>query len=225
MANRAKICEMAKLLGIQVIAGKQIELKELEMSNLDYLQFIFEKELEMRKQNSINKIRKTANLPNTIFKRERLHEGIQYQVDKLATCSWIEQSKNLLIIGECGSGKTALAIHSAENAICKGFKTFYLKLDELLLVVKNKDTLKKAKAKFNKLRDIDLLVLDEFLYLGIDKDDLALLYKILMSINETTRVIFISNREPSDWIATEEDKYTMQLLIQRAISSAEVIKL
>ena len=225
MANKTKIREMAKLLGIQVIADKKFDLKESEDSNLEYLQFVFEKELDARRQNSIAKIRKASNLPTLVFDNGRLHEGIQYQVSNLLLYNWIEQSKNLLIIGECMSGKTTIAAHLAESAIDKEFKVFYLKLEELLLVIKNKDTLKKAKATFNRIRNIDLLVLDEFFYLDQSREDLALIYKTLMGINETTSIIFISNREPSEWIAGTEDKYTMQLLIQRAIASSEVIKL
>jgi len=122
------------------------------------------------------------------------------------------------------TGKTTVVAHLAEGAIDKGFKVFYLKLDEMLLVIKNKDTLKKARATFNKIRNIDLLVLDEFFYLDQSREDLALIYKTLMGINETTSIIIISNREPSDWIAVAEDKYTMQLLIQCAIASSEVVK-
>lgn len=225
MANKTKIREMAKLLGIQVISDKKIDLKESVGSNLDYLQIIFEKELEERKQNMIRKTRKAANLPTMGFDSNRLQEGVQYQVGKLVSCSWVEQSKNLLIVGECITGKTTLATHLAENAINKGYKVFYLKLEEVLLVLKNKDILPKAKATSNKIRNSDLLVLDEFLYLDISKEDMGLLYKALMGINETTSIIFISNRQPSDWITATEDKYTMQLLIQRAVASAEVIKL
>jgi DNA replication protein DnaC len=100
------------------------------------------------------------------------------------------------------SGKTTVSAHLAEGAINKGFKVFYLKLDGMLLVIKNKDMLKKARATFNKLRNIDLLVLDEFFYLDQSREYLALIYKKLMGINETTSIIFISNREPSDWIAS-----------------------
>jgi len=224
MANKTKIREMARLLGIQVIADKKFDLKESE-NNLDYLQFVFEKELDARRRNSIAKIRKASNLPKLAFNSERLDEGIRYQVSNLLSCNWIEQSKNLLVVGECITGKTTVAAHLAEGAIDKGFKVFYLKLDEMLLVINNKDTLKKAKATFNKIRNIDLLVLDEFFYLDQSREDLALIYKTLMGINETTSIIFISNREPSDWIAGAEDKYTMQLLIQRAIASSDVVKL
>jgi len=223
MANRTKIKAMAKELNLQTIVNRQ--LKELSMGNLDYLQLILEKEVESRKQNSIAKIRKFCSLPSIQLNKERLHEGVRYQVEKLLNCEWIEKSKNLLIIGECNTGKTALANYLANNAVEQGLKVFYIKADELLVVLSKKEVLSKAQAIFNKIRNADLLVLDEVLYLNIDKENLELFYKTIMLINETTSIVFITNREISDWLKTAEEKYTMQLLISRALADTEVIRL
>jgi hypothetical protein len=68
-------------------------------------------------------------------------------------------------------------------------------------------------------------VLDEVLYLNISPEYLELLYKTVMFLNDTTGIIFITNRELSEWLKSNEDKYTMRLLIDRALSNAETIRL
>ena len=223
MANKARIKELAKELNLQALTVKEIE--ELNMGNLDYLELILEQEVESRKQNAIARIKSSANLPSLAFEKERLNQGLQYQIDKLIDCSWIEESKNLLITGECGSGKTALASYLANKAIEKGYKAYYTKLDELLIVAKGKDASSKAVATFNRIKNADMLVLDEMLYLNIASVDLELLYRTLMLVNETTSIVFVTNREVSEWLETAEEKYTMQLLINRAIANTEVIRL
>jgi len=135
------------------------------------------------------------------------------------------KSKNLLITGECGSGKTALVTYLANNAIEKGFKVYYTKLDELLTMVKGKETSSKAAVTLNRIKNADVLVLDEMLYLNIASADLELLYKTLMLINETTSIVFVTNRDVSEWLGSSEEKYTMQLLINRTIANTEVIRL
>ena len=223
MANRTKIKAMATQLGFGTITNSQ--LKELNIGNLDYLEHILGQELESRKQNAIAKVKKFCNLPNIKFGKDRLNRGLQYQVEKLLGGEWVNRSENLLIIGACNTGKTALAVYLTSNAIEKGLKAFYIKQEELLTVVKQNEVLPKVSAIFNKIRNADLLVLDEVLYLNISPENLELLYKTVMFINDTTSIVFITNREISEWLKFNEDKYTIRLLIDRALSNAETVRL
>ena len=223
MANRSKIKAMAKELNLQtIVKGKLIELG---MGNLDYLEMMLSGEIENRRQNSIAKARRNSNLPNTMFDKSLLQPTAKHQVEKLLDCIWIRNTRNLLIIGEPSTGKTALACYLTGNAIEKGYRAFYIKAEEMLEVLKRKQELPKAQATFNKIKNADLLVLDEVLYLDIGKEDLELLYKTVMFLNDTTSIVFITNREVSDWIETTEDKYTMQLLIKRAIENSELLRM
>jgi len=174
--DKKRIRELAKLLNIHTVGNAKFELNNLGMTNLEYLQWIFERELEVRRERAIMRARKISNLPQSTFGKNSLHDGVRYQVEKLEKCSWAEKSENILITGSHGSGKTALAVHLASAAIDKSFKVLYLKLDELFLVLKNKDTLQQARITYGRIKSADVLVLDEFLYLDLPKQDLELLY-------------------------------------------------
>ena len=187
MANRGKIKAMAKELNLQVIAT--MPLKELDMGNLEYLEMMLGYELSNRKQNAIAKVKRNCNLPSVKFDREKLNKGLRYQIEKLLGCDWIRKNGNLLIVGEPNTGKTALAVYLSSSAIEKGFKAFYIKLDELLVVIRSKETFSKARATYNKVRNADLLIIDEILYLDIAAEDLELLYKTIMLINDTASII------------------------------------
>jgi len=223
MANRGKIKSMAKELNLQAIA--MMPLKELNMGNLEYLEMMLGYELSSRRQNAIAKVRRNCNLPSVKFDKEELNKGLRYQIEKLLGCEWINKNGNLLIVGEPNSGKTALASYLASNAIDKGFSVFYIKLEELLMVIKSREVFNKARATFNKIKNSDLLVLDEMLYLDIAKEDLELLYKTIMQINDTASIIFVTNREISKWIKNAEDKYAMELLVKRAVENCEIVRL
>jgi len=221
--DKNRIRELAKLLNIHTVGNARFELNNLRMNNLEYLQWIFERELEVRKERAIIRARKISNLPQVTFDKNSLHDGVRYQVEKLEKCGWAEKSENILITGSHGAGKTALATHLANAAIDKSYKVLYLKLDELFIVLKNKETMQQARITHSRIKSADVLVLDEFLYLDIPKQDLELLYKTIMSINSTTSIVYVANREFSDWIASLEDKYTMQLMIQRSVASSELV--
>ena len=222
MANKTRVRELGRLLNIQTVARKKYELEESEVSNLDFLQVIFERELEVRRQNAIKRNRKIANLPAIVYDENRLHAGIKYQVKQLESCEWVSKIQNILISGKPNKSKTAIAAHLASTAIDKGHKAFYISLDEFLMVAKSKDALSGAKLTFGRIVKSDILVIDDFLYLDLLKQDLELLYKLLISLTSTTSIIFVSNRDPKDWIRSNiDDKYTLEFLISRAIAKCE----
>jgi len=222
MASKTRLRELGRLLNIQTVARKKYELEEQKnVSNLDFLQEVFERELEVRRQNAIRRNRKTANLPQVIFEREAIHEGTLYQIEKLKSCVWIEKSQNLLVVGKSNTNKTAIVTHLANTTIDNGCKAMYITQDEFLVVVKNKDVLQKAKITFARIKAADVLILDDFLYLDIDKNDLELLYKTLLTITSTTSIVFVANRTPQEWVNSTNDKYEMQLLINRVVSLCE----
>jgi len=214
---------MAKELNFQAIAT--MPLKKLGMGNLEYLEMMLDHELSSRRQNAIAKVKRNCNLPSVKFDKEKLNKGLRYQIKKLLGCDWIRKNGSLLIVGEPNTGKTALATYLSGNAIEKGFKAFYIKLDELLVVIRSKETFNKARATYNKVRNADLLIIDEMLYLDIAAEDLELLYKTIMLINDTASIIFVTNREISKWIKNAEDKYAMELLVKRAIENCEIVRL
>ena len=46
MVNKIKLRQMAKLLNIQTIVKGSYDLENLEIDNLDFLELVFERELE-----------------------------------------------------------------------------------------------------------------------------------------------------------------------------------
>ena len=88
-----------------------------------------------------------------------------------------------------------------------------------------KDSLEKASITYNKIKNADVLVVDEMLYLNLSRQDLETVYRTLMFINDTTSIIFITNRESSELLRESDEKYTMRLLIERALTNADVIRL
>ena len=225
MANITKIKAMARELCLMEIANPNFDMSYADGKCLEYLENLLTMEVDSRRRTAIERIRKTCNLPNIRFDMGRVKSDVRSQLGKLLECSWVEHNKNLVITGACGSGKTVLATHLANAALEKGHKVFYIKLDEMLVVLNRKDSLEKASATYNKILKADVLVLDEMLYLNITRQELEAVYKTLMFINDTASIIFITNREQSEMLHDADEKYTMRLLLERAFSGADVIRL
>jgi len=220
--NKTILRELAKQLNIQTVARKMYELDEdSDISNLEYLQFIFERELEIRRQNAIKRNRKNANLSQIILDENILHEGTRYQLNSLKELKWVQKNNNILITGKSMKNKTAIATHLANTVIDNGYKVFYITLDELLLVAENKEKLPQAKLIFSRILKSDVLVIDDFLYLDLPREELEYLYRLLISLTATTSIIFVANRDPKEWIRSSSDKYTLELIINRTIATCE----
>jgi hypothetical protein len=78
MADITEIRELAKKLNLWNIARGYIDLNDEKLSNLDYLQMILQKELEIRARQKQIKLRRASKLPNKVFDASNLNKGLEY---------------------------------------------------------------------------------------------------------------------------------------------------
>src|SRR5690554_6261000 len=80
MADITEIRELAKKLDLWNIARGYIDLNDEKLSNLDYLQMILQKELEIRARQKQIKLRRASKLPNKVFDASNLNKGLEWQI-------------------------------------------------------------------------------------------------------------------------------------------------
>ena len=62
-----------------------------------------------------------------------------------------------------------------------------------------------------------------FLYLKLTNEDMVILYKTLLSINECHSIIVISNRKIQNFVDAVEDKFLMNTLVDRLRNNSHLI--
>ena len=86
-------------------------------------------------------------------------------VRQLATCRWVEEHQNLLVVGATGTGKTFVACAFAHHACRKGFRALYRRASRLF----HELTLARADGTYlrllTKLARVDVLLIDDW---GLD---------------------------------------------------------
>ena len=225
MADITEIREMAQKLNLWNVARGYINLNDEKLSNLDYLQMILEKELEIRARQKLIKMRKTSKLPAKEFDGSNLNEGLKWQLKQLYYLTWISEGENIIILGKCGTGKTSLAVQIGEMAINNDYKTYYTTIDNFISIVNQKDTNPKAEATFSYIRECDLIIIDDVFYVEPTRAELQVFYRIISFLNETRSNIFITNREISEWLNVVEDKHLCQTMIDRITTYCQIIRL
>lgn len=225
MADVSSIKDMALKLNLYNIAKGKVDLKVKFKNNLDYIEDIFLQELELRKKNKLKLLKKKSNLPNLKYDYKNINDGLKWQLKKLKKLQFLEEDENIIIVGSCGKGKTSLSVDIALEAINNGRMVVYHTIDTFLKIVKGKMLEDKYKDEYKNLKNAELIIIDEFLYLNINNDDLELLYKSLMFFNESRSLLIISNRKIQNFIDAASDKHLMTTLTDRMKANSHIISL
>lgn len=225
MADITEIRKLAQSLNLWNISRGIVDLNDEKLSNLDYLQMILEKELEIRAQQKHIKLRKASKLPNKVFDTSKLNKGLKWQIKQLSHLTWLNEEQNIILLGKCRTGKTSLVAQIGETAINNGHKTYYASFDTFIAVAEQKDIHPKARATFSYMRECELIVIDDVFYVEPTRVELQAFYRAITFFNETRSIILITNREISAWIDAAEDKHLCQTLLDRVTANCQIIRL
>lgn len=225
MADINSIQQLAKSLNLFHIADGSVDLHNESLSNLDYLEYVLRAESNMRLQSRAARLKRRSKLPQKQYDDTVLNSGQLWQIEQLETMERTSSFQNLLIIGKCATGKTSLAVRIGEKAINSGIQTYYSTADNFITVIRNTEKLPKADSIFNYMKNSDLIIIDELFYTDYTREELHLLYRGLMFLNETRSIIFVTNREVSSWTDASEDRHLMQTLTDRILSGSQILRL
>ena len=120
-------------------------------------------------------------------------------IERLATCEYITEHRNLFITGATGSGKTYLACAFGMEACKQRYKTKYVRLPDLLLeleLARNDGTYKKVQAKY---ANPILLIIDEWLLLKLTESEARNLFELIHKRRKKSSTIFCSQFRESEW--------------------------
>ena len=163
----------------------------------EFLETLLEQECELRGVNRVQKRISQAHFPYKMalqeFQMAHLSVYLQHQIRKLGTLEFVENKENILLIGNPGTGKTALAVSLGMEACLKGKSILFVNVPNLLLEIKEimgKDEITRYRKRFE---NYDLVIVDESGYCTFDKSAGEVLFNLLSNRNEKGSIIITSN--------------------------------
>jgi DNA replication protein DnaC len=146
------------------------------------------------------------------------------QVNTLSDPAWVTAGHPLCLIGDSGTGKSHLLIGIGTAIAEAGLKVRYTTAANLvneLSEAADERQLTKVIARYGR---VDLLCLDEFGYLDLDKLGSKLLFQIFTDREERRSIAVASNAPFSEWKKTFTDPRLCTAVVDRLTYKAHIVE-
>lgn len=219
----ATCCKELRLSHNIVDMAEKIEAE----THIDFLVQLLRSELKHRENNRIDKLLKKAGFYSLKgFKGFRFDEVTlpsSITPEYLKDCEFLETKSNIVMYGNVGTGKTHLSIALGVEACKKGIETRFFRTAALvnrLSEEKKKGTLSKFMKQILKS---ELLILDEWGYVPLDRLGAQLLFEIISECYERKSLIINTNIEFSRWVTVFYDEQMTSAIVDRVLHHCHLL--
>jgi len=213
-----------------IVVRHGIELDKVfedkKLTPLEFFEALLDEEIISRENNRYARLLKAAKFPTVktidgfdflkapFLKKTEILEYLDLQ--------FVENHQNLIFIGTPGTGKTHLSISLGVEA-CKKGKTVYFFTAASLgnLLVEGQETLALTKL-IDKLRNVDLLIIDELGYVSLSSKTTQLLFQVFSERYERGSIIVNTNLEFGQWANIFHDEPMTAAIIDRLIHNSKI---
>lgn len=206
--------------------------REAEDNNLsyeDYLLGVLEQEITQRENNRIQRGIRLATFPiiKTLdtFDFKAVPSLSKPKILKLASCEYIKNLENIILVGNSGVGKTHIATALAYEACRKGMKVKFFTAAGLineLVAAQQEYRLNRIERQFS---NYHLIVVDELGYVPFSKTGAELLFQFCSSRHERGSFIITTNLEFPKWTEVFADAGMTAALLDRLTHRAHILNI
>jgi DNA replication protein DnaC len=231
-AAQAAIGAAARELHLPTVGDEATRLAELAVrerqTHLGFLAEVLSAEVDERAER-----RRTRRIAEAKFPRlKRLAEFnldavpsiAPAQLATLASGTWIQAGEPVVLLGDCGTGKTHLLIALGLAACEQGRRVRYVTCAQLvneLVEAADERQLSRVVGRYGRL---DLLLVDELGYVQIDPRGAELLFQIITEREERASIGVGTNLPFSEWGTVVADPRLVAAIVDRITFNAHILE-
>ena len=199
------------------------------LSHEEFLELILEDERAVRKQRLFARRTKAAT-----FRDQRSLEDFDWafnrsikrpQIFELASCRFLREARDILIIGPPGVGKSHLGQAIGSQAIRQGHTVLYRSVFDLIRDFLRDEALSGEEKILRTYLKPDLLIIDDMGMKQLPKRSGEYLFEVIMRRHEVRSTLMTTNRPIEDWGKLLQDVPSATAILDRFLEHAEVIKI
>jgi DNA replication protein DnaC len=222
-------------LRLNNIADSLADAVEKEKENnhgfLWLLDYLLDLEHESRWQRSVENRIKASRLIDKFlltdfdFKFDLSRQKNRSLITRLLECDFIHEKKDIIFIGNPGTGKTRLAKTIAYQACLKNNRVLFTTAIDMInhLIAAQVDHSLLKKLKFYQIPS--LLVCDELGFLSLDEQSSNLFFQVLSARHERVSTIVTTNLPFGRWGEIFQSSVIAQAIADRLVKNSEIILL
>jgi DNA replication protein DnaC len=228
----ATIAQHCKMLRMPTIASQFSTLAEQAVrekkTHLGYLDALLTAEVEEREKHTIERRIKEARLPRVKtleefdFSQSPLVSAAK--IRELADGGYIERAEPVLLIGDCGTGKThlltGLCVAACRQKRRVRFTTAAALVNELV-EAKQQLQLRRVLARWSRY---DLIAIDEVGYVPLAEVGAEFLFQVIAERAERTAVVLTTNLAFSEWTQVIPNARLCKALLDRITDRAHILE-
>ncbi|MCY9667948.1 IS21-like element helper ATPase IstB [Paenibacillus alginolyticus] len=228
--DRSEVRQEIALFCRQLILSQNaVRLCDLEATpkQEEFLHQVFKEELEHRER-----LRKVRLFQKAAFPVRKTLEGYEFQAlrlpstlqtDELTSCQFVRDKKNLVLYGPVGTGKTHLAIALGVKACELSMSTRFFTAASLVTRLSESKRAGSLERTMKELEKADLVIIDEWGYLPMDREEAQLLFQVIAASYERRSLIITTNLEFSKWGGIFTDDQMAAAMIDRLAHHGQLI--